>query len=157
MNRTDPEEFIPQLTKLLAESGIALVFLPHLKGTKLQGASMMSGDRIVLAMTLRGKDADRFWFSLFHEISHIINGDLFGDKARSERDMDISAANILIPPQAYAEFVSANDFSKESVVEFAETIDLQPGIVAGRLQNDEKIRHDQLNDLKIRYEFDKTA
>ena len=71
--------------------------------------------------------------------------------------MDISAANILIPPQAYAEFVSANDFSKESVVEFAETIDLQPGIVAGRLQNDEKIRHDQLNDLKIRYEFDKTA
>ena len=157
MNRTAPAEFIPQLTKLLAESGIALVFLPHLKGTKLQGASMMSGDRIVLAMTLRGKDADRFWFSLFHEISHIINGDLFGDKARSERDMDISAANILIPPQAYAEFVSANDFSKESVVEFAETIDLQPGIVAGRLQNDEKIRHDQLNDLKIRYEFDKTA
>lgn len=30
---------------------------------------------LILCMTLRQKFADIFWFTLFHEIAHILNGD----------------------------------------------------------------------------------
>lgn len=30
---------------------------------------------MILCMTLRQKFADIFWFTLFHEIAHILNGD----------------------------------------------------------------------------------
>lgn len=59
---------------MLAENGVALVFLPHLKGSFLQGATFIDGNKIVVGLTARGKDADKFWFSLFHELGHIILG-----------------------------------------------------------------------------------
>lgn len=33
---------------MLAENGVALVFLPHLKGSFLQGATFMDGNKIVV-------------------------------------------------------------------------------------------------------------
>ena len=69
-----PEIFSLELKKELAECGIALVFVPHLKGSFLQGATFMDGNKIVVGLTARGKDADKFWFSLFHELAHIILG-----------------------------------------------------------------------------------
>ena len=50
------------------------MFLPHLKGSFLQGASFMDGNKIVVGLTARDKDADKFWFSLFHELAHIALG-----------------------------------------------------------------------------------
>ena len=67
-----PEIFSLELKKELAECGIALVFVPHLKGSFLQGATFMDGNKIVVGLTARGKDADKFWFSLFHELAQII-------------------------------------------------------------------------------------
>ena len=69
-----PEIFRLELKKELAECGIALVFVPHLKGSFLQGATFMDGNKIVVGLTARGKDADKFWFSLFHELAQIIRG-----------------------------------------------------------------------------------
>ena len=74
MTLLEPATFCPKLKVILADCGIALVFLPHLKGSFLQGASFMDGRKIVVGLTVRGKDADKFWFSLFHEIGHIILG-----------------------------------------------------------------------------------
>ena len=81
-----PEEFCLQLKSLLAECGIALVFLPHLKGSFLQGASFMDGNKIVVGLTARGKDADKFWFSLFHELAHIILGHIGQSDGTTEED-----------------------------------------------------------------------
>ncbi len=69
MTMLKPREFCPAIKKCLADCGIALVFLPHLKGSFLQGASFMDGNKIVVGLTARGKDADKFWFSLFHELA----------------------------------------------------------------------------------------
>ena len=74
MTLIKPEVFCLELKKELAECGIALVFVPHLKGSFLQGATFMDGNKIVVGLTARGKDADKFWFSLFHELAHIILG-----------------------------------------------------------------------------------
>ena len=49
---------------------------------------------------MRGKYADRFWFSLFHEISHVIQGHIYqknGTSEEDEKNADTMAAEILIP------------------------------------------------------------
>ena len=65
MTVEEPKEFCPALTKMMSECGIALVFLPHIEGSFLHGATFQEDRKIVMGLTVRGKDADRFWFSLF--------------------------------------------------------------------------------------------
>ena len=74
--------------------------------------------------------SDTFWFTLFHEIGHIINGD-YGIT------FDKYAEDKLIPPGEYEAFVKMNEFSENAIRRFAERIDRDPGIVLGRLQNDQ--------------------
>ena len=86
MTALNPKEFCPKIKKCLADCGIALVFLPHLKGSFLQGASFMDGNKIVVGLTARGKYADKFWFSLFHELAHIVLGHVGQPNEISEED-----------------------------------------------------------------------
>ena len=64
-------------------------------------------------MNDRRLNADTFWFTLFHEIGHIINGDLGitfdGKNCHAEDVADIFAENILIPPDAYQQFIEKNN------------------------------------------------
>ncbi len=154
MTRMSPAEFSPRLKTLLAECGIALVFLPHLRGSFLQGASFMDGNKIVLGLTSRGKDADKFWFSFFHELGHIVMGHVGkpdGTTPQDEMDADEWAKDVLIPRMEYIIFVKRGIFTQISICMFAEQIGIAPGIVVGRLQNDGVISHNILNGLKEHY------
>lgn len=116
----------------------------------------MDGNKIVVGLTARGKDADKFWFSLFHELAHIILGHL--GQVDGTTDDDETAANIwandaLIPINDFKEFTHSNSFSASSVCTFAKKQGIAPGIVVGRLQNEELITHSRLNELKEHYEI----
>jgi len=151
-----PKEFCPKLKNMLAECGIALVFLPHLKGSFLQGASFMDGNKIVVGLTARGKDADKFWFSLFHELAHIILGHIGqadGTSDKDEKDADSWSRDTLISEDVFVEFTSRRNYSATSVCEYAKKIGIAPGILVGRLQNEGCIKHSMLNDLKEHYEI----
>ena len=151
-----PKEFCPKIKSMLAECGIALVFLPHLKGSFLQGASFMDGNKIVVGLTARGKDADKFWFSLFHELAHIVlghTGQLDGTTDQDEKDADSWARDTLIPEKAFEEFKKDAFFSLASIQIFAKTLGIAPGIVVGRLQNEGYIKHSMMNELKEHYEI----
>lgn len=63
-----PDVFCPQLDQILADCGIALILLPHMRGSFLHGASFKDGKKVVMGLTVRGRDVDCFWFSLFHEL-----------------------------------------------------------------------------------------
>lgn len=150
-----PEEFCPKMMECLADCGIALVFLPHLKGSFLQGASFMDGNKIVVGLTARGKDADRFWFSLFHELAHIVLGHVRQPEGTSEDDekaADKWSEDTLIAPDDFESFRIAGDYSEQSVIRFARAQGIAPGIVVGRMQAEELIGHNQLNYLKEKYE-----
>ncbi|MCK9453332.1 MAG: helix-turn-helix domain-containing protein [Bacteroidales bacterium] len=154
MTMWSPDEFSKKLQELLVDCGIALVFVPHLKGSFLHGATFVDGRKIVLGLTVRGNDGDRFWFSLFHEFAHIILGhigQLNGVSKEDEEAADRWAADQLIAPSKYKAFVEKRRFSRESITEFAKTIDIATGIVVGRLQKDNFVRYDAFNDLKTRY------
>lgn len=64
----EPEVFYPKMKKLCAECGIALVLVHALSKTYIQGATIWKNGKAILALTVRGKKADIFWFTFFHEL-----------------------------------------------------------------------------------------
>lgn len=160
MTMLNPPEFREELVTLLAECGVALVLCPHFPKTQAHGATFwVKRDRAVLMMTLRGKYADIFWFSLFHEIGHIL---LHGKQAvfledeskdKREREADDFAAELLIPDRQYQGFLRRGHLYREDILQFAERIAIAPGIVVGRLQHDGKLRNQWCNELRVRYNW----
>lgn len=151
MTVLNPDEFYPKLKKILADYGIALVFLPHLKGSFLQGASFIDGSKIVVGLTDRGKDADKFWFSLFHELAHIILGHIGQPFGTSDVDEDAAnewAGNTLIKPDDFEKLINSHDYSAGNVMRFANEQGIAPGIVVGRMQLKGLISYSMLNHLK---------
>ncbi len=156
MTALSPKEFCPKIKKCLADCGVALVFLPHLKGSFLQGASFMDGNKIVVGLTARGKYADKFWFSLFHELAHIVLGHVGQPNEISEEDekaADKWSGDTLIISEAFEVFRKDRDYSERSVLQFAKEQEIAPGIVVGRMQMEGMIRYNMLNNLKEKYEI----
>ena len=149
-----PDEFCPELIRSLSECGIALVFLPHIGGSFLHGATFYDGNKIVIGLTVRGKDADKFWFSLFHELAHIIYGHIAqaeGTTEKDELDANEYARDTLIPNEKFDLLIEKNDFSKDTIKRFAAYAGIDVGIVIGRLQREGYIQYSWYNDLKIKY------
>ncbi|MDD3074513.1 MAG: ImmA/IrrE family metallo-endopeptidase, partial [Eubacteriales bacterium] len=154
MTTADPKDFCPKLTNLLANCGVAIVYLPHIKGSFLHGATFIDGDKIVVGLTVRGKDADKFWFSLFHELAHILLGHcgkINGTTDDDESKADEFAMQTLIPKAQFEYFIERNDFERESIVQFAKSIDIDTGIVVGRLQKEGYIDYSWYHELKTKY------
>lgn len=162
LTTSDSDAFLPELSSLLAEAGVAFVVVPHFPGTRVHGATFRAGgEKAILAMTIRGSWADVFWFSFFHEIGHlllhdkreVILEDEDADPANKKREAqaDAFARDTLIPAADYARFVTRRDFAAQAVTAFANEIGVDPGIVVGRLQHDRRLRHDSCNDLRKRY------
>lgn len=151
-----PEVFCPELTKLFSDNGVALIFLPHIKSSTLHGASFYDGKKIVVGLTIRGKYADIFWFSLFHEIAHIIYGHIGQSTGTSDDDEKLAntfARETLIPSEKLKFFVSHSVLNVNNLRQFAENIGVDVGILVGRLQHDGIINFSQFNNLKTKYEL----
>jgi HTH-type transcriptional regulator/antitoxin HigA len=154
MTILDPGEFCPKLINLLADCGIAVIFLPHIGGSFLHGATFYNMNKIIIGLTVRGKDADKFWFSFFHEIGHILlghNNKGNGTTEEDEKAADGFARDTFLTPELFKMFISNGIYSKESIKTFAGSINIHTGIVVGRLQNEGLIPYNRHNDLKIRY------
>ncbi len=159
-----PEEFLPRMREIFAECGVAFVLLPHLKNSGVNGAvKWVTEDRVILAMNNRGLDADKFWFSLFHEIKHVLQQkiktvfisssieEMMDINNKLEIEADVFASNYLIPSADYRRLAPSKYISDEDIVEFAKTIGIHPGIVAGRLQHEGVIAKNRCSKLKEKY------
>lgn len=156
MTSDEPSVFCPKLVGLLSECGIAIVFLPHIGGSFLHGATFYDKNKIVIGLTVRGKDSDKFWFSLFHEIGHILKGhisNINGTTDEDERDADIFARQTLIPDTDFQNFAEQGDFSVKGIKAFAVKEGIHAGIIVGRLQKEGFIKYSWRNELKAKYEL----
>ena len=152
--KESPAAFAEDIAARLAACGIALVYLPSLKGSFLHGATFTDGKKIVTGITARGSDADRFWFSLFHELAHIILGHInktSGLTDEDEKAADKWAGDVLIPADAYDSFKRRGEFYEKAILDFADKQSIAPGIVVGRLQKEGLIDYSQMNHLKEKY------
>lgn len=137
-----------KLSEIFAECGIAFKIVPNFKGAPVQGfIKETENGRMILCMTLRYKYADVFWFTLFHEIAHILNGDtknLFIDFDSISNDVEnkanIMAADFLINRKDYLEFVEMGKYNTQTgIKQFAKEQGVKDHIVLGRLMKDEII------------------
>ena len=167
MSSQSPQDFLPELRQICNRCGIALVLLPHLKNSGVNGATKwITNEKAMIAINARGKDADKFWFSFMHEIYHVLEKRvkkimIAGEGERKDYDealekkCDNLSSEFWIPDREYRVFVHTNKgrFTENAIRRFSTVIDVHPGIVVGRLQHDKEIDFNQLNSLKEKYEI----
>lgn len=163
MTLQNPDLFLPRLKEIFKECGVAFVLLPALKNSGINGVVKWYDEKVVLAINDRNTYADTFWFSLFHEIKHvlqrkktkvIINDDVLSAVDEYlENDANEFARATLIPPEKYYNYFRflGKYISREQILEFSRQISIHPGIVVGRLQHDKRIPFTHFSDLREKY------
>lgn len=151
---------VKELKRIFLECGIVFQVVKNFAGAPVQGFIKKTNNKIILSMTIRRAFADEFWFTLFHEIGHLINGDIvstqFIDYADSKSDIedkaDEFARKILINEEAYEAFISKKELTEENIIEFAKEQEIKPFIIVGRIQK-ERNDYTFFYNLKIRYKW----
>ena len=114
----------------------------------------------------RGKRDDILWFTLFHEIAHLIKhskkeifiddkkeifiDDDNIDKTEIELEANNYAKNILIKDTEYNNFIKNNRYTEKQIKDFAKANNVNTGIVIGRLQKDGIVGWSDFNNLITR-------
>lgn len=159
----NPQVWQPELERLCAAAGVAVVVLPEVKGARTNGAARwLAKDKGLIQLSIRHRWSDIFWFSFFHEAKHILDQTrrsvfLSGAKKDSpdEQGADRFAQDFLIPPSRAAGLSAIRTLDEARA--FAESAGVHPGIVAGRLQHDGHWTHDRGNGLRQRLEIAPSA
>jgi HTH-type transcriptional regulator/antitoxin HigA len=160
--------------RVLAEAGIRLVVVEALPGSKIDGAAFwLDAKSPVIALSLRYDRVDGFWYTLLHELMHIVHKDVkvsdqplvdenligegsAGTANRSvvERRADREAAEFLVPEAQLSNFITQVRplYSKKKIRGFAAEVGVHPGIVVGQLQHRGEIPFSHSRDMleKIR-------
>ena len=158
LTKEKPEVFQPEVERLCAEAGVVVVFVKELPKIRTSGATWwFNPNKAVIQLSLRYKSNDQLWFSFFHEAGHILKHgkkEFFIEDSvvnEKEREADEFASNFLIPKGHLEGFLRANALlSKSAINNFADSLNIAPGIIVGRLQHEKKLPHSHCNELKLR-------
>ena len=145
----------PRLAReVLEKHGIALVIVPHLPRTYLDGAALRLKDgQPVVGLTLRYDRIDNFWFCLLHELAHVgrhldnNQGSAFiddqtlrGVEGRREDPREAQAdewATEALVPQADWEASAAREHpTPMAVMNLAHALQVHPAIIAGKIRHE---------------------
>lgn len=163
---TNDGDFREELAGVMARYGIKLSLLPNFRGAPVHGYIAQNKDgEYQMALTLRGAGADIFWFSLFHELGHIVNGDVSRTAGLLDAESDADAKeekeeaannfakDALLEPASYARFVKNRNFGADAICRYAKSQNVTPYIVIGRLQKETRIPYSWHSKYKIRYKW----
>jgi HTH-type transcriptional regulator/antitoxin HigA len=137
---------LTRLPATLAQLGIHFVIVPHLPKTFLDGATFWLDDGPVVAMTLRYDRTDSFWFTLMHELGHVLLGhaegtvdqvDLEGETEPIELEANAFATDRLLVPARLRTLADSLDFapSMARVESAASELRRHPSILIGHLHH----------------------
>ncbi|WP_369371460.1 ImmA/IrrE family metallo-endopeptidase [Promicromonospora sp. Populi] len=156
LTREDPNTYISRARDILSRAGVAFVIVPPIPGLGVFGATRWIHSRPLVQLSLRGKTDDQLWFTLFHELGHVLlhphNGlYLAVERDVLEREADTFAAESLIPTE-YEDLLPRGR-NKGAIKKLAEQLGVSPGIVLARAQ---RLTDDYAwgHDLKVHFEFE---
>jgi HTH-type transcriptional regulator / antitoxin HigA len=137
--------------KELNASGVIFFVLPHLQKTYLDGAAFFQGKNPVVVYTGRYKRLDNFWFTVAHEIAHvlhhlnaqtsfILDNLKDGDLSEIEREANDLAADKL-KHKELLDYLNPylGYLTSAKVEECASEYDVHPAIIIGKLAHDKTI------------------
>jgi HTH-type transcriptional regulator/antitoxin HigA len=163
INKSNFKYIQKDIKTILSSCGVAFVIIPHFKNTKINGATFYHNNRPIIAITNRGNFTDIFWFTLFHEIAHILlhskkfflEDDTKDNNLQElENEADQFSKDMLILNDEYINFISNNTFTKKSICDFANKLSIKPSIIIGRLMYENKINYSDPRFVKLREKFD---
>ena len=159
---TYSKEGIKEIIKDLNNAGIKFMILSHLSKTYLDGACFLDNDNPVIVYTGRYDRIDNFWFTLAHEIAHVIlhlfqfNDHCFLDDLKdgeivSEQEIEadrkaeeiLRVKEILKEAQSYIKY-----FSEEKLNLIAEKLQIEQSVILGVLQYKRLVDYRKLNKYK---------
>ena len=159
---TCSESGIIEIIQDLRDAGIKFFVLSHLSKTYLDGACFYDNENPVIVYTGRYDRIDNFWFTLAHEISHVIlhlprfkdkcflddlkDGD-GSDKIEIEADKKaediLRVEEIINEVQPYIKY-----FSEIKLNSIAEKLKIEQSVILGVLQHKKLIDYRKLNKYK---------
>lgn len=158
----NPAEFLPALQRILAACGVALVTARAPEGCRASGATrFLTPKKALIQLSFRYLADDQFWFSVFHEIGHLVlhaHERLFLEgleERRSEAETEADEFAL----QALFERVGVNALETVSLTKFdiarlARRAGVSPGLVVGQLQEKKRIPFKHFNYMKVRYAWE---
>lgn len=150
---------------MLAEQGIILIIEPQIAGMRVDGAAFLIDEHPVIGLTLRLDTVDNFWFTLMHEMGHVIlhyrtglASGFFDDFEHLEIDemeeeANRFAQNMLIPNAVWSRSPARIAKTAEPVERLAKQLGIAPAIVFGRLRMERqnyKIFSDKIGRGRVR-------
>ncbi|MDD2611891.1 MAG: HigA family addiction module antitoxin [Bacteroidales bacterium] len=145
--------FINELNK----AGVIFFILPHLQKTYLDGSAFFVGGHPVIVYTGRYKRIDNFWFTVAHEIGHILyhfdKPDAFFVDNFSEKDIDNfekeanSYASYKLKHNEIYEYLKPklNYLTKQAIVDCSKRLQIHPAIIIGKLAHEKTISYANQN------------
>lgn len=164
LTAASPQDFQPKMEQLCAGAGVAFVLTQELPRSGANGvARWLTSEKALIQLSIRWKWADIFWFTFFHEAYHILRhelkmtyvegADINQRDEAVEKEANDFARDHLIPPSEWARFVEAGDWSAPAVQRFSQEINIDPGIVVGRMQHERLVAFSHLTGLKKRFKW----
>ncbi|MBA3243071.1 MAG: ImmA/IrrE family metallo-endopeptidase [Acidobacteria bacterium] len=159
------ESFLSAVSGYLAQHGIILIYEPAVPGTKLDGASFLLDGAPVVGLTLRKDTIDGFWFTLFHELAHVVlhywtglQDGFFDDLDQGslenvEQEANGFAGAYLIPNELWIKSPARIAKDPEPIQNLAKQLGIHPAIVFGRIRmerNNYRIFADRIGQGKVR-------
>lgn len=154
-----PDRFLPELRSLCAEAGVAVVIGKTPKGCHASGAvRLLSSKKAMMLLSFRHLTDDQFWFTVFHEIGHLllhqsktfVDGENYDQNSKYETEANDFAENQIIPKELRAQ-LSVLKIDRTSVMRFGVRCGVAPGLIVGQLQHKEIIKHNKMNSLKRKW------
>lgn len=142
------ESVLKDLPAILAELGVILVYEQALPSMQLDGIVFALGTgNPVIGVSFRYPRLDNFWFTLLHELAHVV---LHKNKllqpiiedfdAKPANPVEISANRLakasFVEKEAWRICPARYDSSPEVVLKFAKQMGIHPAIIAGMLRNE---------------------
>ncbi|WP_009543959.1 HigA family addiction module antitoxin [Crocosphaera subtropica] len=160
-----PEIFLSKIQSLCTETGVTFVLVPQLPKTRVGGAAYwLNSHTPLIQLSLRYKTNDHFWFNFFHEAGHILlhgKRDIFIEtfepkefeeqpleRQKKEQEANQFAADFLIPPAEWQEFLLSFSGREYDITAFANRLKIASGIIVGRLQYEKVLHYSHFNQLK---------
>ncbi len=151
------ENWQDRVADKLADLGIRYVTVEHVPRTYVDGATLwLSGGSPVVALSLRYVRIDYFWFTLMHELAHVLMssqtkrsyldtswskpapGASSEAQSQEEAAANRMAQDWIIPTDSFRRLrrikSSGGGFSGAVIRRFASGLGIHPGLVVGRLQ-----------------------
>lgn len=157
--KKNPGDFLPELQKLCANCGVAVVVVCAPSGCRASGATKFISDhKALILLSGRHLSEDHFWFTFFHEAGHVLlhGRDAFFlegklDQApQFEDEANHFAQTVIIPEELTPKF-SQLRANKREILSFARSAGISAGLVVGQLQHKKIIGHNQMNSLKRKF------